>query len=136
MATQVGKILDLTFGPNAKIDGKDLFLLKWIGSKVGNKESVVLRLKKNTCWQTVRNYLTSLGHFYKYIESQYPPLLSADQLSAMKVSLASVQRTVWKHCSAELERKRVTDHEARAIISAFEFSLRTTNYYLTTYKHK
>ena len=112
MATQVGKILDLTFGPNAKIDGKDLFLLKWIGSKVGNKESVVLRLKKNTCWQTVRNYLTSLGHFYKYIESQYPPLLSADQLSAMKVSLASVQRTVWKHCSAELERKRVTDHEA------------------------
>ena len=30
----------------------------------------------------------------------------------MKVSLASVQRTVWKHCSAELERKRVTDHEA------------------------
>ena len=112
MANHIKKILELAFGIDKDINDQQLFGLKFIGRDIGTQKSVISQLKLNNTYQTVRNYLQSLQHFYSYLSSQSPATLTQQQLNSMTQSLTSVRRTVWRHCKDELQKKKIDDHDA------------------------
>ena len=100
----IRKILELTFGPDQHISNKSLFELRYIGSNVEGQECVITKLKKNNTWGTVRNYLTALGYFVKYMESKFPPMLTTEQFVSLKSALSAFKTSEKSFLSNQLLR--------------------------------
>ena len=111
IAKHVTKLLSLTFGEKVEISFASLYVLKSIGKPNGLVESVLLQLKENNTWGTVRNYLNSLGHFYKYLKAIDHPDLNSNQLAALKESQKRLHRSIWNLNRDEMERKKNSDRE-------------------------
>ena len=111
MKTMVEKMLTLTFGSDTIIPFESLYILKNIGRKQGEKDSVLNQLKVGNSWGTVRNYLNALGHFYLYLKARDIDDLTKAQIESMIESQKGLHKSIWNLSRDELQRKKIEDSE-------------------------